>query len=237
VWDPSGFAGFAGTGYFSYTVICSNPTDCANAGYPGEDLVINQHYNRNNPGIPYSNSGVDPTGQYSGCFNDPDFGTSCAFQLANVGPAKAGLSCEGSAKSIGGWFNGVDTQANEIKQIDEVQFVGPGLQLIVGWVYETFGSGNFFQPNAQVGATGGTPVVQIGVSSTSPAVPIGAITGGNISSAVNAWFQLVNIVPSSATAPAFLIKAMAKGSKLAANPCFSPAWDGVATQTKLRHTQ
>ena len=201
------------------------------------DLVINQHYNDNNPAIPqYNVNSGDLGAEYSGCRNESDFGTSCGFQVATLGPAKPGNNCEGSGKSIGGWFNGSDTHANEIDQIYEVQFVGPGMQPIIGWVYETFGAGNFFQPNAQVGLTGGVAVAQFGVSSASPSVPLGPITGANIALAINVWFQYVGISPSPSTAPGALLKALARGSKIGSAPCFGPAWDGRATLSKARRT-
>ena len=238
LFDPSGatFGGQGGaSGYWSFTVVCASPIDCNATGYPGMDLVINQHYNSNNPWIPaYNVNPGDLDGSYSACVNETDFGTSCGFQLSNLGPAKAGNNCEGSGKAIGGWFNGTDTHENEINQISEVQFIGPGVQTIVGWVYGTFGAGNFFQPNAQVSASGGVAVAQLGVSTGSPSVPIGAITGPNISEAVNAWFRLVGIIPSTATAPGSLLKAIARGSRRGASPCFSAPWDGRATAGKAR---
>lgn len=215
--DPSSYAyggSGNGTGYMTFSIICDDPAACTADGYDGQDLVINEHYNGS------GSTSADIGSEFSGCTTTFSFGTDCSgWQLAKLGrQALPGLICDGSQKAIGSWFNGTDTQANEIKQIYEVQMTAPVMQTVLGWVYQTFGSGYYFQLNLSVSAG----VAVAGVSTGSPIVPTAGLTPLQLTQALNAAIKASSIV----SMPIGWQRALTTG-KVAADTCFQIPWDGT----------
>ena len=170
-----------------------------------------------NPG----GSGTVNINVWKDCVTNPElFPDGCPVYVANLGAAKPGATCNGSGRAIGSWFGPADTHDHETKQIYEVHATNGSIDATVGWIYETFGAGSYFQPNLSVSGSVGV----VGVSPGTPYVAIGSRRSSDISSALSAAESAMGLATSALPPP---FNQILPTTTLGSGACFNPAWDGV----------
>lgn len=159
-------------------------------------------------------------------------GTPCTQPTAQGGcpvsrlgnNAEPGDNCNGAGKDIGGWLGGTgDNGGNEINNVYEVQLNTQFGSETVGWVYQTFTSGYWFQPDLSLSGSAGTAAVNAGVSVSTPTVPIGGVSPSQIQGAMSAWDAFAGIA-SSALPPPWNV--LVGGTQPTVSACYTHAWNG-----------